>query len=331
MWISLFSGDRTDALLYDFENKRAVGKVMNGWPLMLMPGASQLLSLYPPNPPGRFTGRIPKFLDRLYRDLFRFRREADGPVSFWMLDLNRGTSGRIGTLPRCPGAQYFISPDSHFYACALGPHPSRLPDVCVLDLVQRTLTIWVVPGPPTGWWDNSRLLCCTSDRDIFLQEAATGKAMPLIRAASLAEFLCQNNLADDLSEVRAFCEWNGRENDFYLTGLRRESPAGESPLIKLERPDGALRLVAGDFKFETGGHFDSTGRFYLYPGSLPGDSDAVYLRDLKTGTIRNLAPGTSNVCSSLPRFYRDSVVYSRTNTIWRINLDGSHNSRLFPP
>jgi hypothetical protein len=136
----------------------------------------------------------------------------------------------------------------------------------------------------------------------------------------------------DPSKTRAFAIWNGRENDFYLTDTHQKWLAAESYLIKLERPDGRLRLLFPRFKFEWSDHLDAAGRQYLYSGREAGEgSDGVFLRDLDSGTNRVLVAPDAEKHFSLPRFYRDSVIYVRSNAVWRIGLDGANNVKLFPP
>lgn len=87
-----------------------------------------------------------------------------------------------------------------------------------------------------------------------------------------------------------------------------------------------------DSKFEWSDHLDPTARYYLYSGRERGHgNDAVYVRDLQNGTTRILVPPANGAHFSLPRFYHDSVIYVRNNALWRINLDGFNNIKLFPP
>jgi hypothetical protein len=57
----------------------------------------------------------------------------------------------------------------------------------------------------------------------------------------------------------------------------------------------------------------------------------VFVRDLQTGTNLVLVAPDANKYFSLPRFYGDSAIYFRSNALWRINLDGFGNTRLFSP
>ncbi len=102
-------------------------------------------------------------------------------------------------------------------------------------------------------------------------------------------------------------------------------------MLKLERPDGSLKLLFGRFKFEWSDHLDPAGRHYLYSGREAGKaSDGVFLRDLASGTERVLVPPEGNTDFSLPHFYGESAIYIRSNALWRVNLDGSNTVKLFP-
>jgi hypothetical protein len=93
-------------------------------------------------------------------------------------------------------------------------------------------------------------------------------------------------------------------------------------------------LIDPRFKFEWSDHFDASGSYYLYSGRERGQTNgAVYVRDLRARTTRELVPPDTNRTNdfSLPNFYGTDVIYIRSNSLWRIKLDGSQNRRLFPP
>jgi hypothetical protein len=164
-----------------------------------------------------------------------------------------------------------------------------------------------------------------------LFDVLKGATAPLIAFEKLTAFLQENNIEDDPRQTHPFAIWNGRDNDFYLTDTHQKWLAHQSFLIKVERPDGRLKLVSPHFKFEWSDHLDSTGRYYLFSGRESGNgSDGVFLRDVESGANRTLMAATTNKYFSLPRFYRDSVIYVRSNGLWQISLDGSKNVRLFP-
>jgi hypothetical protein len=184
---------------------------------------------------------------------------------------------------------------------------------------------------PCDWWDNSRIFADTTNSDFVLFDVQKGSISRLFTRGQLATFMEEMKISAP-SGPHAFAIWNGHENDFYLTDTHQKWLAQESFLIKVERPGGKLKLISPHFKFEWSDHLDPTGRFYLYSGREPGKaSDGIFLRDLETGTDRVLVRPTTNEYFSIPRFYRDSVIYVRSNALWQISLDRTNNVRLFPP
>jgi hypothetical protein len=75
---------------------------------------------------------------------------------------------------------------------------------------------------------------------------------PLISSATLGRYLEESKLTLGTSGPHTFSIWNGRENDIYLTDLHEKWLAAESFLIKLERPDGRLKLLSPRFKWSMG-------------------------------------------------------------------------------
>lgn len=108
-------------------------------------------------------------------------------------------------------------------------------------------------------------------------------------------------------------------------------------LLKAERtsPTPTLKLINSEFQFEWGGRLDAQVTHFLYQGEsgAPGNggNGAVYLRDLADNSVRTLVPPDNKGQYSIPRFYRDEVIYYRNRVLWRIGLDGSSNVPLFSP
>ena len=335
MWVGTLSG-RTNwqIFVFDIENRRVIGRVTYGWPVMLF--GDRLLCSQP-------TAAIPawrrlwtKFLN-LVRPIFGNRIKLTPPDSeanaYWLLNLENGTAKWLGNIPGQPNFTVVPSPDFHY--CFAARHP-RVPslDYYLLDLRNRRITKMDTPqdAAACGWWENSRILFETTNSDFVLYDVRKRTSSPLITFGKLGGFLEQNNLTFGTGRPHAFAIWNGRENDFYLTDPHKNWLAEESFLIKLDRPDGRLNLLSPRFKSEWSDHIDRSGRLYLYSGREQGEgSDGVFLRHLDTGTNQILVAPTTNKYHSIPRFYGNSVIYVRSNSLWRISLDGSNNVQLFPP
>lgn len=90
-----------------------------------------------------------------------------------------------------------------------------------------------------------------------------------------------------------------------------------------------LKLLFRDLMLEVDGSFDAQAAHYVYASRHNG---AIYLQDLSADSVRMLVPPNTNALFgfSMPRFYRDEVIYSRNGILWRVGLDGSNNIPLFP-
>lgn len=327
MWITSYSTNRAEVLLFDIDQRRILGRLNDGWPVMNSGDQTKTLCS---QPGPRFKDRLWLWLDRLSGGRLKSPSPELTPT-YWRLDLTRNSAAYLGRLPEMPHSIFSPAPDFQHGFTLLDKPPTRV-DLYVFDLTAGSMVQRISPGWPAGWWNNTQILCLGTNQDLLLYDIHTERSAVLIRADQIADFFRQNHLEAAPSQAKPFLAWRSRECDFYLTDTQQKWLATNSFLIKLERPDGRLKLVSANFKFGWSGQFDPTGRFYLYTGREPGQgSDGVFLRELATGTNRVLVPSTSAAYFSLPNFYRDSVIYVRSNELWRIHLDGSHLTRLFPP
>ncbi len=256
---------------------------------------------------------------------------ATEPQRYWLLDLEKNSASRMGDLPQRPNFTFEPSPDFHYGYTPLQGTGLDLPVYC-FDFKKRSVNRLHVHGWPSGWWDHRNILVLRTNQDFVLHDVTADRASPLISSQRIAAFLRENMISDDPTKTQAFFIWNGRENNFYLTDTHQKWAAAESFLIKLDRPDGTLKLLARLFKFEWSDHFDPDGRYYLFSGRGPGTaSDGVFLRDMQSGTNQTLVIPAGDRYFSIPRFYRDSIIYIRSNRLWRISLDGTKNAQIFPP
>jgi hypothetical protein len=189
-------------------------------------------------------------------------------------------------------------------------------------------------GDVQGWWDESQLLIREPAGNFVLFNVITRKTNTLFSAKFLENTLHQLDLTNYPGQIRAINDWNGHGYDFYFASQTASYGAGESFLFKTSHADPSMKLIYRNFKFEHLGRLDTSAKYYLYNGELGlpgrGGNGAVLLRDLTKNSIRTLVPPDNRGQYSLPRFYRDEVIYRRNQTIWRISLDGSNNAALFP-
>ena len=332
MWIHTASGGaKGQVFIYDIENRHVLGEVTNCWPAMLFGEPLKLLCYQPtPAAPSGLKQRLLNFVVRISRGRIKLP-PAMAAQTYWLLDLKNNAARRLGDIPGTPNS-LIPSPDFHcFFTFRFGPSG---PEVYLLDLRNRAIQEVSVPswGWACDWWDNTQILVRTTNCDFVLYDVGAKTTSSLLTLEKLATFFKDRNISDDPRKTQTLTIWNDRENDFYLTDTHQEWLADESFLIKLERPDGRLKLLSPRFKFGWSDHLDRTGRYYLYTGRDSGDaSDGVFLRDLEYGTTRVLVSPTTNKYFSIPRFYRDSVIYVRSNSLWQVSLDGASHVGVFPP
>jgi hypothetical protein len=366
LWITRYwSVTNSETLLYGIHDGTILGRLIHGWPMFLTPGG-KLVCARPVADDRHLKERIRGFLQSVAHAFSkspirgtpfaasvasRYRE----PHNYLLLDMKKQTATKMGKLARGPSS-FSPSPDfrrGYIYWDTQG----GLVDLYCFDLERPAVRQAAAEVLVSGWWDNTHILLQTTNCDFVLHEVTTGQTAPFLRFEEIAEFLRNNGITGDPKKAWAIWFWNGREYDFYLADAQQRWKEAESYLIKLERPAGRFRLLSRQFKFECAGQLDPSARYYLFTGrnerlSNPftgrneglsnesvyfqdillgrGRDDSVCLRDLENDTTRILVPSAGQSYSGRPRFYRDSVIYYRSNALWRINLDGSNNLKLFP-
>jgi hypothetical protein len=313
--------------LYQINERTVMGEITNGWPLLAVDRSTLLCSQS--LAPQRSVAAIWQQLVGLLSS--RPRVSGSDPQRYFLLNLEKDTALEMGVLPQHPSSIVQPSPDLRFaYVFSIGGGPA--PQVQCFDFKRGEIRELYIKGWPAGWWDQTNLLVTTTNNDFVLYDVTTRKMTPLISSSNLATFLKEHDITEDPTKARPFFQWNGQENEFYLTDTYKKWSADESYLIKVERSDARLTLLSTKFKFEWSDQFDQTGRYYAYSGRDSGKaSDGVFVRDLQTGTSQIAVAPTKNTSFSIPRFYGDWIIYSRSNRLWKINVDGTENQLLFPP
>lgn len=337
MWIATALGTNAGRyVLYDIEKMKVLGELRNGAPVFMNRDQTRLLCVQRHSGSKTFPQRVCALLERVSFGKIRFPRPGDDVETFWVVHLEKGSAARVGSTTQLKGAGSSFSPSPRFrYAFNVPTSSLGKSGFLVCDLDQGTLTTNQVRGWPMGWWDDENLILKDSNNDFVLHHMTTGAQAPLLSSSQITSFLREHDLEDDscgLPDVTLFSIWNGRQNDFYLTDTHKKWQAAPSCLVTLERPGARLRLISRDFKFEWSDHLDATGRYYVYSGRESGHTNsAVYLRDVQSHTQRTLVPPDDDRYFSIPRFYREGVIYVRSNALWRIDLNGSNAARVFPP
>ena len=346
MWITVGSKKDNHIFLFDIEKRKVLGELFNAQPDFMNHDQSKVLckqrapDVAVPIP--LIKKKIMKWLSRFHWFKVRASHEGEDHESFWVLDLIRSSATRLGQLYQLKGTTTFFQPSPKFrYAFNKPTGSIMLPEIYVCDIEARSFRRDRVDGYPVGWWDNERILVQNRNTGLALYNVVTLETSVFLTLAQIRTFYHDAGLPNDPDTdappdpgaMTLFFMWNGRENDFYFSDVKKRSSSEESFLAKIERPDGTLKLLNPHFKFEWPDSFDATGNYYLYNGRNFGEANnGVYVRDWKSRQTRELVPPDPETKQrSMPGFYRGEVIYVRSNALWRIKLDGSNNRRLFPP
>jgi hypothetical protein len=330
-WVTCIGGTNNyHCFLYDIDRQTILGELINGSPVFMNRDQTELLCVQRAQAAGSLQAWLAALFQRIRHPKSPSRCPSDGLETLWVLDLNRNSATRIG---KASGLRSTFQPSPQFRYGYIKPiDMDENAGFLLCDLGKRTLTRVNVAGRPQGWWDEHSMVVKDPTNNFVLCDVVTGKTSPLWSSAQMAGFFDKMNLTADPTTANLFSVWNGTQNDFYLADLHKRWQAVESFLIKVERPGTMLSLVSAGFKFEWSDHMDSTGRWYLYSGRESGQSSsAVLLRDLRNNTDHTLVASDDGKYFSIPRFYRDGVIYIRSNMLWRISLNGSNQARIFPP
>lgn len=337
MWIGVLVTNRDyHQYLFDLKARKILGELVNAEEVFFNGDQTKVLCY------GRMKAQtnaiwkmVAEILKQTRLPLDFAIHSGEEPETFWVLDMKKNSATRIGKIYQWQGSGSDFKPSPDFRFGFNKPTGSlTLPEFFVCDMENDTLRKHHLDGHPCGWWDNKRILMKDSNYDLILYDVVSQKTSPLVTQQQLRTFYAANGLTNIPASINPFFQWNGKENDFFLTDHDDRWLAVQSFLVKIEKPDGRLKMIDPHFKFEWSDHFDATDSHYLYSGRESGwTNSAVYLRDVKTGQTRELVPPDLVQTNqfSIPQFYKDEVIYHRSNAFWTIGQDGKNNRRLFPP
>ncbi len=349
MWLWTRSGRNPHMYRYDLRRSVVTGELFNGeLPEMSNRDGSRVLVMGI----GRTGSSFRDVIYKLFKLPPRYRSDT-----FWVLDTGRGTVRKIGMLAQYNGAgsTWHSSPDFRYGFNQ--PSTSMGDSIILCDLEKESLRRIRVQGYPVGWWDEHEILMDIGTNQFDLLDINGSRTHPLFTSVDFQNALAENSsmtLAaatnwNDFSNVLtstvegsrptsfgSFASWNGSNYDFYF-GFRDQIgglQGTNSVLLKTSSANPHLSLVYPRFEFHWGGHLDSSGDFYLYPGESgkPGSSGdgSVRLRNLTNGLVTALVPSVTNGVYTNPRFYKNEVIYWswKNSGIHRVGLDGSNDVLL---
>lgn len=321
--------------LYDLRQRKVLGQLFTATPeFSSRDGSRILVEGYGPQPFSFTQSVLAPILKPFGVKLPAPPRRTE---TFWTLDLSNNVAKRIGSIWQYSnsGSNWHPSPDFRFGYTVPSTTTSSL---FLCDLEQSSLTNIPIRGYPFGWWDDHDILMGSADNQFDLLDVGTQTTRHLFSAADFTKLLTLSGFPiDDAPLISTEANWNGRGFDFYF-GLKdqiRGIQGSNSFVLKASAASPQLQLVYPDFAFKWGGHFDATGRFYVFQGESgqPGRSGdgAVYLRDLARGAVSTIVPPDHKSHYAIPRFYGNEVIYFHNHLIHRISLDGSDDVPILSP
>jgi hypothetical protein len=332
LWVSVIHGIGYKIFLYDIERKKVLGEMVNGSPVTMVNDTEVVCMKVGQLKQSAYLRKIRFLIERWTRGVMRFGNVGQHEC-YWVLNLNNNRARKLGHVPHTGSFNFVASPQYHYgYKPVFAPatNGAGVVEYYLFNLKRKSIQKIALNATVCGWWDDTHILLQSTNSAFSLYNIKNKRARRLPGFAEMKSVMAEK--ATEPSLPAAFHVWNGSENDFYLTDMRQKLLATRSFLMKLQRSDERLKLISPNFQFEHYDHFDSSGRYYVYTGDTEGgDSDGIYVRELgNPSTDYVLVKPTSDKSFSVPQLYKDSVIYIRSNAIWRINLNGSNNTRLFP-
>lgn len=333
MWIYVHTTNEWHNYLFDIDRRQVLGEFFGQQPLFTMRGGGKFVcsARVPESKFSFLRGQIFEALSGLMVGKSQATRQRHELVTFWSIDLQGHSAKKMGEVIQSTSrAHVYPSPDRQF-AFTSSSASTKNEEIILFNLDRESSETHVVPGNPFGWWDDANIVVHTPSTELMLYNVKTRSQSLLLGSTQLETFFETVGLTNAPQQSWPFLQWNGTNNVLYLTEGNKRWSAEESYLIRIEHPDGRPKLVSKSFKFEWSDHFDRTGTKYLYSGRLAGtNSDAVIVRDLATGTTNTLVPTLGEKYFSIPQFYKDTVIYIRSNALWQVSLKTSNITRLFP-
>lgn len=334
VWLWTWWGTNRHCFWYDLDRHIVVGELLKAGPVFCNAEGTKLLCEGHASFKSSLKQKIVKLAERFLHGkvpLPTINRED----AYWVLDLRDNSVRRVGELSQLPGTGSYWSPSPGLrYGCNVPSNHEIGTAFFLCDLETGAFEKIRFQGYVLGWWDQSQLLVRDPAENFVLFDVVSRTTKTLFSAQFLGDTLRQLSLTNNPGPIRAINDWNGHGYDFYFASQTASYSAGESFLFKASQADPTLKLLYPRFKFEHLGRLDTSAMRYVFNGEpgMPGrgGNGAVLLRDLTNNSTTTLVPPDNSGQYSLPRFYRDGVIYFHNRTVWRMSIDGSNNAPLFP-
>jgi hypothetical protein len=336
LWMWTMAGTNAHNYLYDLAHRTILGELIAASPVLYDRQNGRVLVMTASEPIRSAGEELENFLMSISFPHGTPIPGSQRQETFAMLDLVNNTCTKMGEIRQMAGAgsTWDASPDDRYGFTS--PTTDMESSFVLCDLASGTFTKIKEAGDPVGWWTEHEILMVNGTNEFDLFEVGARKRKTFFSPAYVKAFLEHEQLANVATNLRAFPNWNGRGYDLYFTSA--ESWGGlqhpDSFLLKADKASIALKVVYRSFRFRWGAHLDRAATHYLYPGETgaagSGGDGSIYLQNLTNGTTLTLVPPDNLGQYSTPAFYGDEVIFFHNRILWRVQIDGSNKTELFP-
>lgn len=254
--------------------------------------------------------------------------ETNRVEALWVVDLQTNKARRIGQFEQAPGMGSIWLPAPGFRYGYTQPTTARTGmEFVLVDLQREKLEMVTCDGDPQGWWDESNMLLRDKAKNLFLFDVETKAKQVLLPYKEIQQALADSGVNDDPLWVWATPSWNGNGYDFYFVLQKGYGDRDYKGIVlKLDRESLKLVILEKSPR-EHLGTFNESGTLYAYNGEDgsrgSGGNGAVIIRSVADGSERVLVPPNDKGRYPFPRFYEDSIIFSRDGALWRCDVRDS--------
>jgi hypothetical protein len=342
LWLSALSATETvyhpaKSYLYDLNQAKVIGEISNAFPVLANQDQTKLLcqsfDQSAPSLKSRFTDFIRRHIPRRLNPFSSNRIET-----FWILDFRNNSSKKIGELSQLTGSGSSWVPAPGFrFAINIPSSVTRGREFFLCDMEANTMRKISFTGFIRGWWDDHSLVARDSTSNYILFDVVSRKTTRLLAIRDVSRYLHDQGIAiEPDGRLTTFFHWNDSNYDMYITAYQNVGQrTNANLLVKVEHDSLGLKLLYRNFSYRSGGWFDASTTHYLYSGesSSPskGGDGSVWWRDLSNNSERLLVPPDNTGQYAFARIYGNTVIYSRSNVLWRIDINSTNSSPLLSP
>jgi hypothetical protein len=322
--------------LYDLDRRKVIGQLSNANPVFANQDQTKLLCESVGSPRANLKDRLNAFVGRLSAGRISLF-PTNWTQSFWVLDVRDNSAVGIGELSQYPGSGSSWVPAPGFRFGFNRPSTSAWGrEFFLCDLDQNTLQRINFTGDLRGWWDDHDIMAADAGGNFIAFDVIARKSVPLFTKADVSQFLKDQEITNYPADYATIFNWNGAGYDLYLTANRRNGlDTNATFLIQVQHDGPPFKLISRSFNFHWLGYLDASATHYLYSGEpgKPGNggNGGVYLRDLSDNSEHVLVPPDNAGQYALARIYSNTVIYWRNRVLWRVDINTTNTSRLFPP